>query len=129
MITGIQDKYLKRPKLFFIDNHQDPSPENFAKFKQHIANAVKTLNQMPIIIDDYASPSADLIAANIKKIHLKYGLACTYVDYAGKITNEGYDEWKTYEYSYRVLTNCAKTTQVPIVMVNQYLKDLKENKA
>ena len=129
MITGIQDKYLKRPKLFFIDNHQDPSPENFAKFKQHIANAVKTLNQMPIIIDDYASPSADLIAANIKKIHLKYGLAVCYVDYAGKITNDGLDEWKTYEYSYRVLTNCAKTTQVPVVMVNQYLKDLKENKA
>ena len=84
---------------------------------------------MPIIIDDYASPSADLISANIKKIHLKYGLACTYIDYAGKITNDGYDEWKSYEYSYRVITNCAKTTQVPVVMINQYLKDLKENKA
>ena len=129
MITGIQDKYLKRPKLFFIETHQDPTEENFNKFKQHISNAIQVLNKMPIIIDDYASPSADLISANIKKIHLKYGLACTYIDYAGKITNDGYDEWKSYEYSYRVITNCAKTTQVPVVMINQYLKDLKENKA
>jgi replicative DNA helicase len=102
--------------------------ENFDKFKEHVARATEILNKLPIVIDDSSSLSADQVCGIIKKTHLKYGVACAFVDHTGMIHNDGLDDWKSYEYTYSQYMQTAKNTGVPIISLMQYLKSQKENK-
>ena len=128
IITGIGSKYFKNPRLYFIENKIDDTEDNFNKFKQNISNAVDFLNKLPIIINDASDSSAMEIVAQIKKYTLKYGVACAFVDYAGLVMNDDcVEEYQNIGKTYRVLKQCAKDTQVPFVVLNQYMKSFQPN--
>ena len=125
ILTGINGKYLKNPRQYFIDKHIQDTPENFEKFKKNIANATEFLNKLPIIIDDSSVLTAEEIMATIKKYTLKDGLACVYLDYVGLVANGYQEDYQNIAYTYKVLKQVAKDTQIPICILNQYLKDFK----
>lgn len=125
IITGINSKYFKNPRQYFIDNNIPDTPENFDKLKNNIAKASEFLNQLPVIIDDSSLLSSEQIAGEIKKHVLKDGLACVFVDYVGLVQNEESEDYMNICHSYKVFKQIAKDTKVPIVVLNQYLKDFK----
>lgn len=127
MITGIEHKYFKNPRLYFIEKKIEDTRENFEKFKQNIANATDFINQLPIVINDASDLSVMQIVAMVKKYMLKEGVACVYVDYAGLVINDEAEEYQNIAKTYQVLKQTAKDIQVPFIILNQYLKSFTPN--
>ena len=125
ILTGVDSKYFKNPKLYFIEKHIEDTPENFKKFKEVIAKSIDVLNTLPIVIDDSSELTATEIVAMIKKHILKYGLKSVWIDYVGLIASDADEDYKGIAKSYKILKKVAKSTGVPICVLTQYLKDFK----
>lgn len=125
IITGINSKYLKNPKLYFIDKSVPDTKENFDKFLNNIKRATEFLNKLPVIIDDSSVLSAQEIATKIKKHTLKDGVLTVFIDYVGLVQNKEHEEYLNIAQTYKVMKQVAKDTQIPIIILNQYLKDFK----
>lgn len=130
MEAGINAKYLKQPRLYFTDNAIQPTKENITKFLTRIAEATKVINSLPILIDDSSNLSAKYIALTTKKEHLKRGIACVYIDHAGKVMgdSESSEDWQIVAKAYLEWSRTAKDTKIPFVILIQYLKQLKDQK-
>lgn len=129
MEAGINSKYLKQPRLYFAENGIQPTKENVEKFLQRIADATKVINSLPIMIDDSSNLSGQYIALTVKKEHLKHGVACVFIDHAGKVMGEEHQEdWQVVAKAYLEWSRCAKDTKIPFVVLIQYLKKLKDEK-
>lgn len=129
MEARINAKYLKQPRLYFIDNNIEPSEENIKKFLERIAKATKVINSLPILIDDSSDLTAKYIALTTKKEHLKRGVACVYIDHAGKVMgDEGSEDWQIVAKAYLEWSRTAKDTKIPFIILIQYLKQLKDQK-
>ena len=129
MEAGINAKYLKQPRLYFSDNNIQPTQENIKKFIEKIAHATKVVNTYPILVDDSSNLSASYISLTTKKEHLKRGVACVFIDHAGKVMGEdGFEEWQTVSKAYLEWSRTAKDTKIPFVVLIQYLKQLKDQK-
>lgn len=127
MISGINSKYFKNPKLYFIENNIPDTPENFEKFKENIRKSIIFLNSLPIIIDDSSTLTAEEISAKIKKYILRDGVAIAFIDYVGLVNNDLTEEYLNISHTYKVMKQISKDTKVPIMILNQYLKDIKNN--
>lgn len=130
MEAGINAKYLKKPRLYFVENNIQPTEENVKAFIQKIADATKTINSLPILIDDSSVLSARHISLTVKKEHIKRGIACVFIDHAGKVTGEvdNAEDWQIVAKAYLEWTRTAKETKIPFVILLQYLKQLKDQK-
>lgn len=129
MEAGINSKYLKQPRLYFAENGIQPTKENIEKFLYKIADGTKAINSLPIMIDDSSNLSGQYIALTVKKEHLKHGVACVFIDHAGKVsTEEGQEDWQAVAKSYLEWSRCAKDTKIPFIVLIQYLKQLKDQK-
>ena len=130
MQAGINAKYLKRPRLYFAEKGIKPTEEETKKFLQRVADATKFINSLPILIDDSSNLTAKQIALTVKKEHLKRGIACVYIDHAGKVMGdgEGQEDWQVVAKAYLEWTRCAKDTKIPFIVLLQYLKQLKDQK-
>lgn len=127
IITGIESKYFKNPKLYFIEKNIPDTKENFEIFKQNVAKASDFLNQLPIIINDSSDLSAIQIVATIKKYMLKEGVACVFVDYAGLVINGECEEYQNICKTYQIFKQASKDVQIPFIILNQYLKAFQPN--
>lgn len=130
MEAGINAKYLKQPRLYFTDNGIQPNKENVTKFIARIAEATKSINSLPILIDDSSNLTAKYIALTTKKEHLKRDVACVFIDHAGKVMTEGEnsEDWQIVAKAYLEWSRTAKDTKIPFIVLIQYLKQLKDQK-
>lgn len=130
MEAGINAKYLKQPRLYFTDNNISPTEENIKKFIFRVTEATKKINSLPILIDDSSNLSAKYIALTTKKEHLKRGVACVYIDHAGKVMgeSENSEDWQIVAKAYLEWSRTAKDTKIPFIVLIQYLKQLKDQK-
>lgn len=129
MEAGINAKYLKQPRLYFIENGIQPTQENLTKFLQKIVDATKVINSLPILVDDSSGLSASHISLVVKKEQLKHGLACVFIDHVGKVVDDNNrEEWQVISDAYKTWTRTAKDTKIPFVILIQYLKQLKDQK-
>lgn len=129
MEAGINSKYLKQPRLYFSENCIMPTKENIEKFLCKITEATKVINSLPIMIDDSSNLSGQYIALTTKKEHLKHGVACVFIDHAGKVSSEeNQEDWQAVAKAYLEWSRCAKDTKIPFVVLIQYLKKLKDEK-
>lgn len=128
IITGIESKYFKNPKLYFIEKHILDTKENFEKFKNNVSKGVEFLNKLPIVINDSSDLSAIQIVTSVKKNVLKSGVACVFVDYAGLVVNDDTsEEYQNICKTYKVFKQSAKDMQIPFVVLNQYMKSMQLN--
>lgn len=128
IISGIKNTHLRKPRLYFIENNIPETPENLEIYKKKILVATNYINTLPIVIDDSSELSADEIMAIAKKIQLKDGLACIYVDYVGLICNSEANSWDDIAVSYKKFKLLSKDTLAPIIVLNQYNNDVKDNR-
>lgn len=129
MEAGLNSKYLKQPRLYFIENKIQITEENVKNFLLRIASATKIINELPIMIDDSSNLSAQYIALTVKKEQLKHGVACVFIDHAGKVTTEeGQEDWQAISKAYLEWSRTAKDTKIPFIVLIQYLKQLKDQK-
>ena len=129
MQAGLNAKYLKQPRRYFIDNGIQPTKENIQRFLDIIANATKVINELPILVDDSSNLTAQYISLTVKKEHLKHGVACVFIDHAGKVMGDEHQEdWQIVAKSYLEWSRCAKDMRIPFVVLIQYLKQLKDEK-
>ena len=129
MQAGLNAKYLKQPRRYFIDNGIQPTKENIQRFLDIIANATKVINELPILVDDSSNLTAQYISLTVKKEHLKHGVACVFIDHAGKVMGDEHQEdWQIVAKSYLEWSRCAKDMRIPFVVLIQYLKKLKDEK-
>lgn len=120
IVSGIRNSYIKNPKKYFVDNNLDETNEDiWNEFKQKITDAINYINSLPIIIDDSSELSFDEISAKARKVQLKDGLTCTFIDYIGKVNN-GLEDWSDISESYKKAEILAKNTLSPIIILNQY---------
>ena len=81
------------------------------------------------MIDDSSNLSGQYIALTTKKEHLKHGVACVFIDHAGKVSSEeNQEDWQAVAKAYLEWSRCAKDTKIPFVVLIQYLKKLKDEK-
>lgn len=128
IVSGINSEYFKRPHKYFVDNKLPCTDANIKTFKDKIKEAVETLNSLPIVLDDSSELSANEILSIAMKTYLKGGLACTFVDYAGLVGNDKEKAWDDITETYRRFKHLTKTTKTPLIILNQYNNDVKENK-
>ena len=128
VISGINGKYFRNPRLYFEDMKIEDNAENYQKFKDKILKATEILNQLPIVIDDSSDLTAMQVIATVKKYQLKYGVACVFVDYAGLLINdEMNEEHQNISKTYSVFKRTAKDMGIPFIVLNQYLKSFTPN--
>jgi len=118
--SGINPEYINKPHEYFISKMIPANEENIKEFKDKIREATNLINKLPIILDDSSELSADEIVAIAKKTQLKNGLACVFVDYVGLIGNNKETAWDDITATYRKFKYLAKSTDAPLVLLNQY---------
>ncbi|NOQ50399.1 MAG: hypothetical protein GQ557_01875 [Mycoplasmataceae bacterium] len=121
-------RFIKHPKLFFIENNLEINEKNKDIFKNLIKDAESEINSWNLIIDYVAEMSIEELTAKINKVKIqsKCDIGCVIVDYVGLIHNGDKDVNVNIFESYRVLRPFSKTINCPFVLYNQILKsDLK----
>lgn len=118
--SGLNAKYITHPMEYFIDKQIPANEENISTLKLTIKKATDLINSLPIILDDSSELSADEIVAISKKVQLKNGLACVFVDYVGLISNNKETSWDDITTTYRKFKYLAKSTDAPLILLNQY---------
>lgn len=87
-----------------------------------LANAVNSMADLPIWIDDSFNQSVPIIAANARRIKRKHGLALVVVDYVQLLqteTERGQSRWEALGKVSRGLKRMAKELQVPVLTLAQ----------
>jgi len=120
MVSGINPEHIINPHEYFIYNKIPKNEDTIAEFKKKVKEATALINKLPIILDDSSELSADEIVAISKKVQLKDGLACVFVDYVGLIGNGEGAAWEDITTTYQKFKYLAKSTGAPLVLLNQY---------